>query len=456
MFGWINDCTECLVVSKFGEDTWHKIKEKAECTVPDGGFLRYKYYHDSETVTLVVAASEVLGITVDDVLFAFGQYFLEYVRDNGYSNVLECLGSNMRDWLSNLNSLHDHLQASYPEGFVAPTFWSEDDPEVDGAILVHYHSRRGSLLVPLVDGLIKQIGIDYFDIEIKMDQLQLQDEEEARNTTWRITTVDPTLTEKLRGNKKKRSKNAAGDGDDQTYTTATTTNYQKTFREGGAQAANLRVEEFVKRSFYNENSELFHALTLEHYIYLVEFWRTTKIDDKWCFEIWSIQDDDPKSWAALKDLPAKLNPESIEDVHFGGKAPKTGAYPPDESGILQSFPPKLRITNSSSGFSKDLIATVGSNVTLEDAFYNNEEVIDAKIKEFPPEIEEEIKNNESEIQCVVWNEETNEAYHTFSLMDLKTTTTKQLYDLVPKSFDPIMINIKSEKVMAVDDDEEDI
>ena len=455
MFGWINDCTECLVVSKFGEDTWHKIKEKANCDVPDGGFLRYKYYHDSETVTLVVAASEVLGITVDEVLYAFGQYFLDYVRDNGYSNVLECLGSNMRDWLSNLNSLHDHLQASYPEGFIAPVFWSEDDPEVDGAILVHYHSRRGSLLVPLVHGLVMKVGLDYFDIEINMEQLQLQDENEARNTTWRITTVDPTLTQKLRGNRKRRSKDSP-DGDDQTYTTATTTNYQKTFREGGAQASNLRVEEFVKRSFYNENSELFHALTLEQYLYLVDYWRSNKMDDKWCYEIWSIQDDDPKSWAALKDLPAKLNPETIQDVHFGGQAPMTGAYPPDENGVLQSFPPKLSITNSTSGLSKDFVANVGADITLEDAIYNNEEVKESKINDFPPEIEEELKNNESEIQYVVWNAETNEAYHTFSLMDLKTTSTKQLYDLVPKSFDPILINIKSEKVMAVDDDEEDI
>ena len=41
----------------------------------------------------------------------------------GYANVLECLGSNLRDWLSNLNSLHDHLQASYPKGFIAPVFY---------------------------------------------------------------------------------------------------------------------------------------------------------------------------------------------------------------------------------------------------------------------------------------------------------------------------------------------
>jgi len=453
MFGWINDCTECLVVSKFGEDAWHKIKEKANCNVPDGGFLRYKYYHDSETVTLVVAASEVLGITVDDVLYAFGEYFIQYVRDNGYSNVLECLGSNMRDWLSNLNSLHDHLQASYPEGFVAPIFWSEDDTEQEGAILVHYHSRRGSLLVPLVVGLLKTIGLDFFDIEIELEQLQLQDEtEEARNTIWRVSTTDPTLVSKLRGRKKRRNKDSVKGDDDQTYTTAVTTDYQKTFIEGGTQASNLRVEELVKRSFYNENSELFHALSLEHYLYLVDFWKTTKIDDKFCYEIWSIQDDDPKSWAALKDLPARLNPESIDEAHFGGRVPATGAYPPTEGGILQSFPPKLRVTNASTGLTKDFIVSVSSDVTLEDAIYNNPEVEDAKLKEFPPEIE----NDESEIQCVIWNEELDEAYHTFSLGDLSTTTTKQLYELVPKEFDPIMINIRSEKVMAVDDDEEDI
>eukprot|EP00980_Cylindrotheca_fusiformis_P016266 scaffold4829_cov129-Cylindrotheca_fusiformis.AAC.26 len=456
MFGWINDCTECLIVSKFGEETWHKVKVKANCNISDGGFLRYKYYHDSETVTLVVAAADVLGITVDEVLYAFGEYFLDYVRDNGYSNVLECLGSNMRDWLSNLNSLHDHLQASYPEGFVAPVFWSEDDKDAEGAIIVHYHSRRGSLLVPLVVGLIKKVGLDYFDIEIAMDQLQLQDEKEGvRNTTWRVTTVDPTMVHKLRGRKMRKPREGMEE-DVQTYTTAEISNYQATFREGGTQASNLRVEEFVKRSFYNEDSELFHALTVEHYLYLIDYWKTTKIHDKWCYEIWSIQDDDPKSWAALKDLPARLNPDTFDPVHFGGKAPATGAFPPDENGILQSFPPKLLVTNASTGLSRDLIVSVTPNVTLKDAVYRNPEVEEAKIAEFPADIEDEIKSGESEIHCVVWNQNSQEAYHTFSLGDLDTTSTKQLYDLVSRTFDPIMINIQPAKVTVVDDDEEDI
>ena len=458
MFGWINDCTECLVVEKFGEDIWHQIKVKAGCEVSDGGFLRYKYYHDSDTVGLVVAASEVLGISVDDVLYAFGDYFIDYVKENGYSNVLECLGNNLRDWLSNLNSLHDHLQASYPEGFIAPTFWSEDDPDHAGHILVHYNSRRGSLLVPLVHGLLKKIARTFFDLEIVMGQLQLQDEtEDAKNTTWRISTADPELIPKLRGRKRRTKRNPAG-GDDATLTTATTatsaaTNYEKTFREGGAQAANLRIEEFVKRSFYNENSELFHALTMEQYTYLVAYWKENKIEGKFCYETWSIQDG---VWASLKDLPTSLNPETIDSAQFGGKVPKTGAFPPTEDGTLQSFPPKVRVVNESSGFSKDLVLTVDTSTTLEDSIYNNVEVEQAQIKEFPPEIKQEIDNGSLEMLCVIWNDITDEAYHSFALTDLKTTTTKQLYDLVPKNFDPIKIVLKTTEVMGLDEDEEDI
>eukprot|EP00567_Pseudictyota_dubia_P004182 CAMPEP_0197459550 /NCGR_PEP_ID=MMETSP1175-20131217/51704_1 /TAXON_ID=1003142 /ORGANISM="Triceratium dubium, Strain CCMP147" /LENGTH=36 /DNA_ID= /DNA_START= /DNA_END= /DNA_ORIENTATION= len=36
MLGLINDCTEQLVVSKFGLDAWHSIKAAAGCEVKDG------------------------------------------------------------------------------------------------------------------------------------------------------------------------------------------------------------------------------------------------------------------------------------------------------------------------------------------------------------------------------------------------------------------------------------
>jgi hypothetical protein len=474
MFGWINDCTECLVVSNFGEEAWHKIKDKAGCTVDDGGFLRYQYYTDAETVQLVVAASEVLDLTVDEVLFAFGDYFVDYVKDNGYANVLQCLGSNLRDWLSNLNTLHDHLQASYPKGFVAPVFWSEGDEDYvatpagaeSNAILVHYFSHRGSLLVPLVNGLLKKVARNYFGIEIVLDQLELQDEAAGINhTTWRVTAVDPKEAHKLRGKKKKKRRyQAAGvgpsgslKGDDETVETSftTKTNYHKTFMEGEVQAANLRIEEFVKRSFYNEDCELFHALTLEQYLYLVEEWKTNKVDDQWCYQIWSIQDGDSSSWPSLADLPGKLNLDTIGPSHFGGQVPSTGKFPPDEKGVLQSFAPKIRLVNKDSGKSLDMALEKSSELTLEDAILNATMVEDAGLKSFP-NVQDRIDSGEYEIQYVVWQEETKSAYHTFTLVDMKTTTTVQLFDLAPTLFDPIVLMFQWAETIAVDEDEEDI
>ena len=90
MFGWINDCTESLVITKFGIEKWHEIKAKTDCKVEDGGFIRHQYYSDGSTVALVVAAAEVLGLTVDQVLEAFGQYFMEFTRQNIYVNLLSC------------------------------------------------------------------------------------------------------------------------------------------------------------------------------------------------------------------------------------------------------------------------------------------------------------------------------------------------------------------------------
>jgi len=468
MFGWINDCTECLVLAKFGDETWQKIKEKAGCEVKDGGFLRYKYYPDSDTVQLVVAASEVLGIGVDDVLFAFGDYFIDYVQENGYSNVLECLGSNLRDWLSNLNSLHDHLQASYPKGFVAPVFWSEEDEESsEGAILVHYFSHRGSLLVPLVVGVIKKVSVVFFDIEINMEQLQQQDEDEAKHTSWRITTVDSTKTYKLRGKKSSRKSNETRRsesyvGDDVTLSTSVSTGsqsrYLRAFQQGGGVASDLRAEEFVKRHFHNPNCELYHALTLEQYIYLSEYWKSNKNDeDKFCYEVWSIEEDDPNTWASLKDLPPKLTAESIrKNLYFGGKLPMTGAYPPSYEGLPQSVPPFVSVVNKITGKSQNIIVKKDASLSLDEGIYNHPDIEEAEIKEFPSDWQEKINEDEVEVQCDVWKVGSDEAYHTFSLEDLKMASTKQLFDLIPSSFDPIKIVIRCQEVVEIDDDWEDI
>lgn len=296
-----------------------------------------------------------------------------------------------------------------------------------------------------------------------MDQLQLQDEDEANNTTWRITTLDPAMSHKLRGKKSRKSKKSF-DGEDESVTVSTviSTNsqskYLKAFQQGGGVASDLRAEEFVKRHFHNPDCELYHALTLEQYIYLSEYWKSTKIkDDQYCYEVWTIEEDDPSSWASLSDLPANLLSETIgKNMLFGGKVPETGAYPPDSDGLPQSVPPFICVENGITGKSHSIEVEKDASLMLEDGLYNHPEIVEAGVKEFPAEWQEKLDNDEVEIHCDVWKAGSDEAYHSFSLEDLKMASTKQLFELIPSSFEPIKLIIRCQEVVEVDDDWEDI
>ena len=96
MLGWINDCVEKLVIDKFSIDAWHQVKQRAKCDVKDGGFLKLEHYSDKSTIDLVVAASEVSGLTVDQVLEAFGAFFVPYIVNEGYESLLCCQGNNLK------------------------------------------------------------------------------------------------------------------------------------------------------------------------------------------------------------------------------------------------------------------------------------------------------------------------------------------------------------------------
>lgn len=143
MYGWIHTCLEKLILTRFGEVVWQNIKNEAKCSYKNGEFLRYDMYTDEQTFALVGASCKVLNLDMDAVLEVFGDYFMEYVRDEGYLNMLTLLGSNLREWLVNVNDLHKHLKNSLPDAKF-PDFWCTDDDEPDGiheSMILHYYSQ---------------------------------------------------------------------------------------------------------------------------------------------------------------------------------------------------------------------------------------------------------------------------------------------------------------------------
>lgn len=75
------------------------------------------------------------------------------------------LGATPRDFLQNLDALHDHLGTLYP-GMRAPSFRCTEN---NGSLILHYYSERGGL-EHIVIGIVKEVAskLHGVDVDIKI------------------------------------------------------------------------------------------------------------------------------------------------------------------------------------------------------------------------------------------------------------------------------------------------
>lgn len=92
--------------------------------------------------------------------------------------MLHTLGHNLYGFLSNLDSLHNHLSYTYTE-MQAPSFQCE---KTDGGLILHYYSKRKGLY-SIVVGIIKAVAKDFYslDIEVTLDKEERREGEHLCN-----------------------------------------------------------------------------------------------------------------------------------------------------------------------------------------------------------------------------------------------------------------------------------
>ncbi|XP_025208464.1 guanylate cyclase soluble subunit beta-1 [Melanaphis sacchari] len=186
MYGFVNYALELLVLKTFGEETWEKIKKDAEVTM-DGQFLVRQIYDDEITYNLVSSAAQILELPASSILELFGKMFFEFCQDSGYDKILQVLGATPRDFLQNLDALHDHLGTLYP-GMRAPSFRCTERTE-DGALVLHYYSDRPGLEY-IVIGIVKTVASKLHNTEVEVEILQTK--EECDHVQFLITDKNTT------------------------------------------------------------------------------------------------------------------------------------------------------------------------------------------------------------------------------------------------------------------------
>ena len=169
MNGLINRAIEQFVVSRKGEAGWRNVCAHAGIS-PDG-FVSMRRYDDDITYRLVAAISQSLGLSPEQVLEALGELWVTYTVQEGYGDVMAATGTNMREFLANLNEMHGRIEVIF-EQLRPPMFRIEDVSDAEYRLF--YASERSGL-APMVLGLLKGLA-KRFGESIEIVQLHAKTE----------------------------------------------------------------------------------------------------------------------------------------------------------------------------------------------------------------------------------------------------------------------------------------
>lgn len=169
MYGIVNKAIQGLVTENYGEDVWEQIKKEAGVDVEL--FLSNEAYPDQMTFSLAGAASKVLNISVNDVLIAFGKYWVLKTGMRTYGELMKAGGNNFKEFIINLPAFHSRVMLMYPN--LSPPEFSVSDIKENELILHYYSHRKG--LTYFVHGLIQGLG-EMYNTKVNISIVGLKEE----------------------------------------------------------------------------------------------------------------------------------------------------------------------------------------------------------------------------------------------------------------------------------------
>lgn len=148
MYGMVNEGIRSFIEKNHGPETWTAICKKAGLERAE--FERMSSYDDSVTYDLVGAICEHTELQAEEVLKVFGEYWIEFVSDSNFGNLLRLAGNTFVERVNGLDDMHERILLAMPH-LKPPSFELEQVGE-NSYHLFYYSDRAG--LVPMVVGLL--------------------------------------------------------------------------------------------------------------------------------------------------------------------------------------------------------------------------------------------------------------------------------------------------------------
>ncbi|MHC4908785.1 MAG: heme NO-binding domain-containing protein [Planctomycetota bacterium] len=148
MYGLVNKGLERYIEQECGNEHSKAIVGAALGDV--GTFVGMQSYDDSIMIDMLTRYCEVAERRPEDALEGFGRFWISYVIDEGYGDLLSATGDTLEELLESLDTMHTRLGRSFPS--MAPPSFTLERQE-DGDFHLHYRSSRSGF-APFVLGLI--------------------------------------------------------------------------------------------------------------------------------------------------------------------------------------------------------------------------------------------------------------------------------------------------------------
>lgn len=156
MYGMVNLAIQGFISERYGETVWQEVKARAAPSIEQ--FLTMEQYPDEMTQGIMMAASEISGDNIAELMDNVGEYFVGFARHSGYGELLQIIGTTLPETLSNLDNMHTRVGLSFPE-LRPPVFWCTEVEE--HSLVLHYQSVReglGSMIPGTVRGLAAMLN----------------------------------------------------------------------------------------------------------------------------------------------------------------------------------------------------------------------------------------------------------------------------------------------------------
>ncbi|XP_062322192.1 soluble guanylate cyclase 88E-like [Osmerus eperlanus] len=137
---------------------------------------------DNLILRLAKAAGEVLGKTHDELMYAFGVYMVKRIGNYGYERILKVLGRNVRDFINELDNLHEYFRFSFPK-VQPPSFCVEEECET--SLTLHYRSTRKGF-TQFVKGQLSQVGRQFYNTDIEVEILSKEETEKMTYVIYKM------------------------------------------------------------------------------------------------------------------------------------------------------------------------------------------------------------------------------------------------------------------------------